>query len=173
MDIAHAVKNVAKEADKFKIMTPDLHFKPMDVQNLAKINKIIVHHSANERANDTAKSIHSAHLSNGWAGIGYHFLIRSDGTIEKGRPQSAVGSHCPGANTGSLGICLSGNFEKAMPAAVQIEALIWLMAKLMQSYNIVTVLPHSAYVATACPGKFLRDMLDDITAAARKYKSMI
>lgn len=173
MDIAHAVKSVAKDADKFKIATPDLCFKYMETQNLQKINKIIIHHSANDRANDTAKSIHSTHLSNGWAGIGYHFLIRADGTIEKGRPQSAVGAHCPGANTGSIGICLSGNFDKAMPAAAQIQALIWLMAKLMKSYNIAVVLPHSAYVATACPGRFLRDMLDDITAAARKYKAMI
>ena len=173
MDIAHAVKSVAKDAGKFKIVTPDLHFKVMETQNLQKINKIIVHHSANDRATDTAKSIHSAHLSNGWAGMGYHFLIRADGTIEKGRPQSAVGSHCPGANTGSIGICLSGNFDKAMPAAVQVEALIWLMARLMKSYNIAVVLPHSAYVATACPGRFLRDMLDDITDAARKYKTMI
>ena len=173
MEIAHAVKNVAKEADKFKILTPDLHFKYMDKQNLAKINKVIIHHSANNRANDTAKSIHSEHLSNGWAGIGYHFLIRADGPIEKGRPQSAIGSHCPGANTGSLGICLSGNFEKTMPQAAQILALIWLLAKLMKSYNIVTILPHSAYVATACPGRFLRDMLTDIYAAAVKYKAMI
>lgn len=170
MDIVHAVKMIAKDAQKFKIITPDLHFEPLEVQNLRKVNKIIIHHTANDAASDTAKSVHSAHLSNGWAGIGYHFLISADGTIEKGRPQSAVGAHCVGANTGSLGIALSGNFEKNMPAAAQLLSLIWLIAKLKKSYNITTILPHSAYSATACPGRFLRDMLTDIVAAANKYK---
>ena len=173
MDIANAVKNIAKSADKYKIVTPDLCFKPMQAQNLQKVNKIIIHHSANDRASDTAKSIHSEHLSRGWAGIGYHFLIRADGTIEKGRPQGNAGAHCVGANTGSLGICLSGNFEKSMPTAAQIQALIWLIAKLLKNYRIICILPHSAYDATACPGRFLRDMLADIWAAANKYAKMI
>ena len=34
---------------------------------------IILHHRAGE---GDVESIHSTHLANGWAGIGYHFYVR-------------------------------------------------------------------------------------------------
>ena len=51
-------------------------------------------------------------VKNGWAGIGYHFVIRKDGTIERGRPLSVVGAHAQGDNLHTIGICMAGNFEK-------------------------------------------------------------
>jgi hypothetical protein len=44
----------------------------------------------------SAEQIHGWHLGNGWAGIGYHYVIRKDGTIERGRPEWAIGSHAYG-----------------------------------------------------------------------------
>ncbi|MBP9550733.1 MAG: hypothetical protein KBE34_02250, partial [Veillonella sp.] len=43
-------------------------------------------------------------VKNGWAGIGYHFVIRKDGTIERGRPLSVVGAHDKGI------ICILSEF---------------------------------------------------------------
>lgn len=51
-------------------------------------------------------------VKNGWAGIGYHFVIRKDGTIERGRPLSVVGAHAQGDNLHTIGICMARNFEK-------------------------------------------------------------
>ncbi|MBP9551198.1 MAG: N-acetylmuramoyl-L-alanine amidase, partial [Veillonella sp.] len=51
-------------------------------------------------------------VKNGWAGIGYHFVIRKDGTIERGRPLSVVGAHAQGNNLHTIGICMARNFEK-------------------------------------------------------------
>ena len=45
---------------------------------------------------------------NGWKDIGYHFVIRRDGTIEEGRPIADIGAHVLGHNVSSIGICLVG-----------------------------------------------------------------
>ncbi len=42
-----------------------------------------------------------------WDGIGYHFVIRTDGTIEKGRDIQKQGAHAKGRND-RLGIVLTG-----------------------------------------------------------------
>ena len=42
---------------------------------------IVIHHTAST-AKETVEQIHNFHINNnGWAGIGYHFYIRKDGTI--------------------------------------------------------------------------------------------
>ncbi|EKC77056.1 protein containing N-acetylmuramoyl-L-alanine amidase, family 2 domain protein, partial [human gut metagenome] len=44
------------------------------------------------------------HLANGWAGAGYHFLVRKDGTIYRLRPEDKVGAHAYGSNYNSIGV---------------------------------------------------------------------
>ncbi len=73
---------------------------------------IVIHHVAIPSGDISSQAIHKAHLKNGWAGIGYHFVIRKDGTIERGRPLSVVGAHAQGDNLHTIGICMAGNFEK-------------------------------------------------------------
>lgn len=58
--------------------------------------RIILHHA--EAVKCTADDIHKWHLNNGWAGIGYHFFVRKDGSIYRGRPEDTLGSHAKGAN---------------------------------------------------------------------------
>ena len=48
------------------------------------------------------------HRAKGWNGVGYHRVIRRDGTIEQGRPDEAVGAHVEGFNSTAVGICLAG-----------------------------------------------------------------
>src|SRR3990172_1507481 len=57
----------------------------------------------------TAAEIDAWHKARGWKGIGYHYLIRKDGTIEGGRPETEVGAHVAGMNSRALGICFSGH----------------------------------------------------------------
>ena len=91
------------------------------LQNRAKTDLIVVHHTGVNDIDASAEQIHGRHLNNGRAGIGYHFVIRKDGTIERGRPVNVVGSHCFGENSHSVGIHLSGDFQKAKPTEKQIE----------------------------------------------------
>ena len=51
-------------------------------------NKIIIHCSATPRGVDySAADIDKWHKQRGFRGIGYHYVIKLDGTIEKGRDE--------------------------------------------------------------------------------------
>ena len=56
---------------------------------------------------DNAETIHGWHKQNGWDGIGYHYVILEDGTVEAGRPIYWSGAHARGHND-KIGICLIG-----------------------------------------------------------------
>ncbi len=116
-------------------------------------NRVIVHHSASSDV--SAATIHGWHLNQGWSGIGYHFVIRRNGNIERGRDLSAIGSHSgPKGNGDSVGVCLTGNFEIDKPTAAQINSLVWLITRYLEPrYGSLQVVGHSDVMATACPGK--------------------
>ncbi len=52
--------------------------------------------------------IDSWHKERGYDSCGYHYVIRRNGFIEKGRDESQIGAHCKGKNSNSIGICLVG-----------------------------------------------------------------
>ena len=72
--------------------------------NRSKTDYIVLHHA--EAVKCTAQDIHSWHRANGWTGIGYHFFVRKDGTIYRGRPINVVGAHVQGMNSCSIGFVL-------------------------------------------------------------------
>lgn len=80
---------------------------------MREINEIIVHCSATPPSLDIgADEIRLWHTrDNGWSDIGYHFVIRRDGTLEPGRDVSKVGAHAKGHNSHSIGICLIGGVD--------------------------------------------------------------
>jgi N-acetylmuramoyl-L-alanine amidase len=84
----------------------------------------------------TAAEIRSWHLARGWSDIGYHFVIRKNGTIEKGRNESLPGNHVRGLNSQSLGICFSGHGDMQPLTPEQIESGIKLTISLMKKYGI-------------------------------------
>lgn len=47
----------------------------------------------------------------GWSDIGYHYFIKTDGTIEEGRPLRRSGAHVKGYNRKSIGICYAGGLD--------------------------------------------------------------
>lgn len=83
------------------------------------IKWIVVHTSATAdkqgKAQDaSAEQIRRYHIEhNGWTDIGYHFVVRANGTIERGRPLEAAGAHVAGFNAESVGICCSGHGDLA------------------------------------------------------------
>lgn len=123
--------------------------KELNIDN--KPNKIIVHHAAG--SNFTAEQINKMHVDKGYDGIGYHFYIRKDGTIYRGRPEEAEGAHTIGENKQSLGICLEGNMDKDELNDNQKESLEKLSEYLVIKYNLEKIDGHSDYYNTRCPGK--------------------
>jgi len=112
--------------------------------------RLLIHHSVSPDV--SAAKIHSWHLGRGWSGIGYHYVIRANGTIERGRPEWAIGAHAEGANSDSIGIVLTGNFMTGKPTAAQLDALVVLVKDIKSRYMDLQVLRHCDVNATACPG---------------------
>lgn len=112
--------------------------------------RIILHHAAASKC--TAQQIHSWHLANGWVGIGYHFFVRKDGSVYRGRPETVVGAHAGNNNYDSIGICFEGNFMTETMGDAQRKAGQELVQYLKDKYGISKVQKHSDVNATGCPG---------------------
>lgn len=150
-----------------------LMFEPLMERTATDL--IVIHHTGNPTDDDlSAEEIHESHLAQGWAGIGYHFVIRKDGAIELGRPMDTVGAHAYGYNSHSIGIHVCGNFEIAEPTPAQIESCAILVGWLAEEYGLdvsaETVVGHRDLMATACPGKALYDQLGTIRGKAIWYQ---
>lgn len=126
-----------------------------DKRSLKTIDRIIIHHSAVQQSLDTSPiAIHSAHLKRGYSGIGYHFYIKADGTIYRGRPLCYIGAHCKGYNTCSIGICFEGNFEIEKPTNAQKKSIKNLIEYLTNEIPTIKYFNyHKELFSTACPGK--------------------
>lgn len=127
---------------------------------------IIIHHSGGTDANPkedtshhTAEIMESYHLSLGWDGLGYQYVIEKDGTIAKGRPEHYHGAHCSGMNTKSIGICLAGNFDVLNPTMEQLRSATELIRTIKDKYNIdeKNIVPHRMFANKSCYGSLLDD----------------
>lgn len=77
------------------------------------INHIIFHCTATKEHQDfRAADIDRWHKERGWSGIGYHYVVRLDGSLEKGRPDAKIGAHVKGHNHDSLGVVYVGGLDK-------------------------------------------------------------
>jgi len=94
---------------------------------MRSIKKIIIHCSDTPDDMEIGrKEIHLWHTDprpngNGWRDIGYHAVVRRDGTVEVGRPTAENGAHVRGHNHDSLGICWIGRDQ---PSAIQYQSLL-------------------------------------------------
>ncbi len=122
---------------------------------------IAIHCSATgPKQNIGAKDIDKWHRAKGWACIGYHYVIRRDGTVEEGREESVIGAHVENWNAHSIGICMVGgvdandikkaenNFTKE-----QFASLKQLLVDLKHRYPKAKIQGHRDFpkVAKACP----------------------
>jgi len=121
------------------------------------IQKIIIHCAATiEGKFYNAKDIDKWHLQKGWSGIGYHYVILIDGTIEKGRAIERIGAHTKGHNSTSIGICYIGGLgvdRKAKDTRTdkQIASMLGLLDKLKNDYPGATIHGHNEFANKACP----------------------
>ena len=149
-----------------KIVETDLDFQ-YGLTERDETDLIVIHHTGGADIDADAETIHEWHINNDWAGIGYHFVIRKDGSVERGRPEWAIGSHAYGENSHSIGIHLSGEFDDAEPTDAQIEACACLIADLCEEYDIPIdrdhIVGHGELMSTDCPGANLQALLDDET----------
>lgn len=122
------------------------------------ITLIIIHCSAvRPDQTSSAKQIDTWHRKRGWSGIGYHYVVRRDGSVEKGRPEARVGAHCLNHNKYSIGVCYEGGLDAGgCPADTrtkeQKEALLRLLRELRGCYpHALIVAHHTLDARKACP----------------------
>ncbi len=105
-----------------------------------------------------AKQIRQSHMASIESGgrnfddIGYHFVVRRTGLLERGRPESVQGAHTYGHNDTSLGIAYVGT---RVPTEAQIETMRLLLRDLMQKYRLKKdqIKPHNELNPhKICPG---------------------
>lgn len=162
-----------------KIIESNLSLRNLSYGNNPQ--KLIMHHA--EALVCTIEDIHQWHLENGWAGCGYHFLVRKDGSIYKGRPIEAIGSHCKGQNSVSIGICAEGDYMTEIMPETQEKSIIELVQHLRSQYGQLPILGHAEAMnfETSCPGtnyplqdiKELKKQPITITPATDKLKAQI
>lgn len=121
------------------------------------LKAIIIHCSDTPFGKDfRASDIDAWHKQRGFACIGYHFVVRLDGSIDIGRDLSLVGAHCLGHNACSIGICyIGGRDADGKPAdtrtPAQKESLLKLVDMLMCIYPHLSVYGHNEFSDKACP----------------------
>lgn len=123
-----------------------------NLSNLGTVKRIICHNA--DASTCSIQDIDRWHKNNGWAGCGYHFLVRKDGSIYRGRPEDKLGAHTSNYNTGSLGICFEGKYNTEEMPEAQLKAGQELIKYLLNKYklNKSNVYKHKDFNNTDCPG---------------------
>lgn len=126
---------------------------------MREIRRLIIHCSATHPKTDIGvETIRRWHVDdNGWSDIGYHAVIRRDGTLEMGRTIRRIGAHVRGHNRDSIGLCLIGGHGAASTDVFadhftepQRVALVPLL-KMAHQFGL-TIHGHNEYANKGCPG---------------------
>ena len=154
--------------ERINIVDKCLYYDYDRLQNRTSTDQIVIHHTGNGYDCDPdAVEINKWHQANGWTCIGYHYVIRKDGTVEQGRPHWTIGAHCVGENYHTIGIHFSGDFmENRHPTDAQLVSGAKLIANICTDYGIPIdsdhIKGHKDYMATSCPGDNLYDKIPEI-----------
>lgn len=157
--INDAVNNAATIAEEAKVkVAKSLAAIPEEgFRSSRQIKEIILHCSATKEGADfSAADIRRWHLQRGFNDIGYHFVVRLDGTVERGRDINVTGAHCLNHNKRSIGICYVGGLDRAgRPADTRTDAqrlaLPALIRRLRRHHPSATIHGHREFAAKACP----------------------
>jgi hypothetical protein len=167
------------------------------------VQQLFVHHTAGSNSvsdpKATMRAIYWFHTARrGWCDIGYNFVIDRGGNVYEGRwarrykpweihssenprGRAVAGAHVLGFNSGSVGVSLMGNFERApVPPAMRrslARLLAWevdrhgLRARGTHLYrnpdtgrmrNLPYIAGHRDAGQTSCPGRYLYSALPGI-----------
>lgn len=98
----HGVHRVARA------VAPSLSYRPR-----TETTEVILHASHTTPAQSYLKEfLEVKGRRMGLLTIGYHYVIMRDGFVLCTRPHTAQGSHCPGYNQKSIGVCLAGGLNQ-------------------------------------------------------------
>lgn len=84
-----------------------------EIRNIGReIIDVIVHWTeTHTNKNIGSEEINAWHLKAGLDGIGYHYVCRRDGSLQRGRPVNIEGQHTPGLDAKSIGFVFVGGIN--------------------------------------------------------------
>ncbi len=124
---------------------------------MRKIDLIVVHCTATPAGRRVVKAdVDLWHRQRGFDGIGYHFLVGLDGSVEPGRPLEKVGAHALGYNAHSVGVAYVGGLDSGgrpcdTRTPAQRIALENLLRSLRRRFPGARIVGHNQLAAKACP----------------------
>lgn len=154
----------------------------------SNVKWIVIHYSATPIEQDyTAADIDAMHRRRGFNEIGYHFFIRRNGLVEKGRDLSQPGrfeqgAHSKGENDASVGICYEGGVVMGDPntgfdtrTEAQEDAMIRLINDLLARFPNANVVGHKDMpgAATQCPGFDVRSWWAEVMTQEEKTPDLL
>ncbi len=167
---ARAVNHAAEEEFGFYTLDNPEGWREYEDDLRDAYQTVVIHHSALYETDDLTSilAIQDLHLDDrGWADIGYHFCVGQDGTVYEGRRMSVRGVHTEGYNTGSLGVCLLGNFQVITPTGPQLTNTHLLVNWLALRLRLTHLAGHREFNdITVCPGANLYPYLDEMASQA-------
>lgn len=88
------------------------------------------------------ESLAKFHKSRGWAGVGYHLYVSSDGKQYQCRPFDLEGAHAIGFNTSSIGLCFYNN-PQDQPNEKIITSVKKLITKVRRRFPEIKLVSHT------------------------------
>lgn len=130
---------------------------------------LVEHHTPGQdpttygQAVEEMQQIYGSHVgANGWADIGYTFIIWDEFVFE-GRGFGYTGAHAPGANAISIGIAMLMDGRFRVPTTRERMSFQWI-CKQAQDHGFLSLSPkltgHRNWVSTSCPGDLAYASLD-------------
>ena len=153
---------------------------------------LIVHHSAGTNSSSdwaaVVRAIWDFHVNtNGWADVGYNWLVDPNGLVYEGRGANVIGAHFCGTNGQTEGICVLGNFTATAPQPAAVGALVdllgWRSGELeltatetglhsSSGLDLHRVSGHRDGCATACPGEVFYDNFEALRLGVEDWKTV-
>ncbi|MFE2104300.1 N-acetylmuramoyl-L-alanine amidase [Kitasatospora sp. NPDC059463] len=104
---------------------------------------------------DVPRAIEREHLGNGWAGVGYNFVIDQAGAVYEGRGWNLQGAHCPDHNRSGIGVQIAvGGDQAPSDAALRSARALYDLAS-AKTGRTLAMRGHKDGFATECPGRRL------------------
>ncbi|WP_199825477.1 peptidoglycan-binding protein [Streptomyces sp. TP-A0875] len=101
------------------------------------------------------RAIEAQHLSQGWASVGYNFVVDQAGNAYEGRGWSRQGAHCPGHNVSGLSVQIAIGGDQEPTAAALATARALYDEACQRTGRTLAKRGHRDGIATLCPGSRL------------------
>lgn len=176
MGIDLAIPTLGARFVDYRVGIPGDSFNWGPVIDALRVKYFTLHHSVTAQTAKTdgdwkkeCDTIANEHLSQGWGGVGYRFIICSNGVVAYVGDLSHGGSAVAGNNDTIFSACMIGDFTKELPTDAQIHSahdLVDYFLNHMPQYPLLTswdtsVIGHKdaagllqlpGATPTACPG---------------------